>query len=177
MSIARAIISLSFTLNRGALWCAVVAVGVMVFAALWQVVARYIFASPPIWTEELARYSMVWAGMLGASCAFHEGADPVLFPDVRTAPGYKGMIAAIMRAVAVAIFAFPVLWFSIIGPNGTWQRGYIARAMERNAEMLGMPMIWIAIAIPTALVLICIHAMAGIAARTLPDPSTVDKKL
>ena len=168
MIIARAIVLVSSVLNRIALWGAVIAVGVMVGAALWQVVARYIFASPPIWTEELARYAMVWAGMLGASCAFHAVADPVLFPGALHRTGGKGLIAAIGRAVAVAVFAGPVLWFCFIGPNGSFARGFIARSFARNAEMLGVPMFWIAVAIPIAFSLICLHALAGIAARTLP---------
>ena len=165
MRAARVLIELSSFLNRVALTGAVCAVGVMVLAALWQVVTRYIFASPPIWTEELARYAMVWAGMLGASCAFHGAVDPVLFPGARTAEGAKGLIAALLRLVAVVIFATPVLWFCFIGPNGTWIRGFIARAIARDAEMLGMSMVWIAAAIPVAFVLIVIHAVAAVVAQ------------
>lgn len=169
MIVARAIIRLSSALNRVALWGAVLAVSVMVLAALWQVVARYIFASPPIWTEELARYSMVWAGMLGASCAFHAAADPVLFPGALEARGKKGLGAAIVRLVAVLTFCGPVLWFCFIGPNGTWIRGFIARSIVRNADMLGIAMIWVAVAIPVAFSLICLHALAGVARKTVPE--------
>ena len=55
---------LSAALNKIALWGAVLAVLVMVFAASWQVFARYLLDAPPVWTEELARRAMVWAGML-----------------------------------------------------------------------------------------------------------------
>lgn len=178
MSVARSIVTLSSVLNRFALWGAVLAVGVMVCAALWQVVARYLFASPPIWTEELARYSMVWAGMLGASCAFHSAADPVLFPKALTAPGIKGMAAAFMRLFVVGAFCGPVLWFCFIGPNGTWIRGFIARSWARSAEMLGIPMFWIAMTIPLAFALIFLHALAGVARRTLPasEQKTTDSQ-
>jgi TRAP-type C4-dicarboxylate transport system permease small subunit len=168
MIIARAIVILSSVLNRAALWGAVLAVGVMVSAALWQVVARYLFASPPIWTEELARYAMVWAGMLGASCAFHAAADPVLFPGAVAASGNKGIAAAVLRLLAVLTFCGPVLWFCFIGPNGTWIRGFIARSLSRNADMLGIPMFWIALAIPVAFSLISLHAVADVVRRTLP---------
>lgn len=168
MIIARAIVTLSSVLNRVALWGAVLAVGVMVWAALWQVVARYLFASPPIWTEELARYAMVWAGMLGASCAFHAAADPVLFPGGLDAEGKKGAVAAVLRLLTVLTFSVPVLWYCFIGPNGTWIRGFIARALDRKAEMLGITMFWIALAIPIAFSLISLHALADVARRTLP---------
>lgn len=168
MIAARLLVRMSSVLNRIALWGAVLAVAAMVGAAMWQVVARYIFSSPPIWTEEMARYAMVWAGMLGASCAFHSGADPVLFPGALTASGRKGLIAAVVRAIAVAIFAGPVLWFCILGPNGSFARGFIARSMDRNAEMLGVSMIWIASAVPIAFALVVLHALAGVASRVGP---------
>jgi len=171
MIAARGLILLSSVLNRVALWGAVTAVAVMVAAALWQVVARYILASPPVWTEELARYAMVWAGMLGASCAFHDKADPVLFPAALDMTGPKGVIAAIVRAVAVACFAGPVLWFCLVGANGSFARGYIGRSLERQADMLAIPMVWVAVAIPVAFSLICLHALAGIAAKLMPPPA------
>ena len=68
-TLARPLDALSLFLFRLALIGAVAAVLVMVFSAGWQVIARYALNAPPIWTEELARRAMVWAGMLGASCA------------------------------------------------------------------------------------------------------------
>lgn len=161
----RFLVNISSVLNGIAMWGAVAAVAVMVFAALWQVVARYIFASPPIWTEELARYAMVWGGMLGASCAFHSNADPTLFPEAVTATGRRGLVSAIIRAAGVAVFALPVLWYSFIGPNGGFARGFIARSLARDAEMLSVSMVWFASAIPVAFLLVCIHALAAIGSR------------
>lgn len=165
---AQFIVWASGRLNALALWGAVAAVSVMVLAIMYQVVARYIFASPPIWTEELARYAMVWAGLLGASCAFHASADPTLFPAAKALRGPKGLIAAIVRFCAVATFAAPVVWFCFIGPSGGFKRGFIARSLARSAEMLGFPMIWITLAIPIGLTLVLVHAFAGIAAQALP---------
>jgi TRAP-type C4-dicarboxylate transport system permease small subunit len=170
-TVAKALIRISAYLNTIALWGAVVAVAVMVGAAMWQVIARYIFASPPIWTEELARYAMVWAGMLGASCAFYSGADPTLFPKARSVTGGKGLIYALLRAAGVALFAVPVVWYCFIGPRGGIKRGFIARSAARTAEMIDVPMIWFASAIPIAFILILIHTSADVATRVLdPNP-------
>lgn len=168
-TVAQFIVWLSGRLNALALWGAVAAVSVMVIAIMYQVVARYIFASPPIWTEELARYAMVWAGLLGASCAFHASADPTLFPAAQTLRGPKGLLAAILRFCAVVTFAGPVVWFCFIGPSGGFTRGFIARSMARSAEMLGFSMVWISLAIPIGLTLVLVHALAGVAAQALPD--------
>lgn len=163
--VAKTLIHFSARLNSVALWGAVAAVAIMVGAAMWQVIARYIFASPPIWTEELARYAMVWAGMLGASCAFHAKTDPTLFPAARAITGRKGLVYALIRTAGVMLFAFPVVWYCFIGPRGGFARGFLSRSAARTAEMIDVPMVWFTSAIPIAFILILIHTSADVAAR------------
>lgn len=156
---------LSSVLNRIALWGAVFAVLVMVFAATWQVVARYILDAPPVWTEELARRAMVWAGMLGASAAFRLRADPTLFPAMVNIRGKTGSLLAVIRATGVAIFAVPVIWYSIFGPNMAVAFGFLGRSLARKAEMIPVEMIWFTAAVPIAFVLILLHMIAGLLMR------------
>jgi TRAP-type C4-dicarboxylate transport system permease small subunit len=40
---------------------------VMVINVLWQVFTRYILSDPSSFTDELARYLMIWIGILGAA--------------------------------------------------------------------------------------------------------------
>lgn len=40
---------------------------VIIFAVAYQVISRYVFQAPPSWTEEVARFSLVWLVMLGSS--------------------------------------------------------------------------------------------------------------
>lgn len=42
---------------------------VIVIAVLWQVFSRYVMQSPSSVTEELARYLLIWIGILGAAYA------------------------------------------------------------------------------------------------------------
>ena len=39
----------------------------MVINVLWQVFSRYILTNPSSFTDELARYLMIWVGVLGAA--------------------------------------------------------------------------------------------------------------
>ncbi len=39
----------------------------MVLNVLWQVITRFIFINPSTFTDELARYLLIWLGLLGAS--------------------------------------------------------------------------------------------------------------
>ena len=41
--------------------------GVIIFSVFYQVVSRYVFQAPPDWTEEVARFSLVWLVLLGSS--------------------------------------------------------------------------------------------------------------
>jgi TRAP-type C4-dicarboxylate transport system permease small subunit len=162
---ARALDRLSAMLNGIALWGAVLAVAVMVGAAAWQVVARYILDSPPVWTEEAARRAMVWAGMLGASAAFRARSDPTLFPAMREIGGGPGLALATVRGLGVVLFAAPVIWFSLYGPNMNPARGFLGRSLDRTAEMIPVSMIWFTSAVPLAFALILIHLAADLALR------------
>ena len=42
---------------------------IMVVTVLWQVFSRYVMQSPSSVTEELARYLLIWIGILGAAYA------------------------------------------------------------------------------------------------------------
>ena len=176
-ALARSLDRFSAGLNSIALWGAVLAVLAMVLAASWQVVARYVLDAPPVWTEELARRAMVWAGMLGASCAFRTRKDPTLFPAMRAVRGGPGMALALIRAAGVLCFAIPVIWYSLFGGRMDVARGFLGRSLARTAEMLDVPMIWFTAAVPLAFVLILVHLLAGLMIRAtgqLPDPLTAD---
>lgn len=155
---------LSDALNRVALLGAVLTVVVMLAAAGWQVIARYLLNQPPIWTEELARFSMVWGGLLGASCAFRFRRDPTLFPNALATSGVRGLVYTLIRAAGVLCFAVPILWFSLLGPGGDPARGYLARLLGRQAETMALPMVVFGMAIPIAFALILLHVLADVAA-------------
>lgn len=162
MRAVTALTRLSDGLNRVALALAIFALVVMAASAGYQVIARYIFDSPPIWTEELARRAMVWAGMLGASVAFHERSDPTLFPGAARTQGNLGRLLALIRAAGVTVFAVPVLYYSLFGPHLNLARGFLGRSLGREAEMLAVPMIWFTAAVPVAFLIIMIHVTASL---------------
>lgn len=160
---ARAIDQLSLWLMRIALVIAVLAVVAMLGAAGWQVIARYLLAQPPAWTEELARFCMVWGGLLGASCAYRLKSDPTLFPDALKAEGARGQVFAVLRSLGVLAFVLPILWFCVFGPGNNIARGYLARLAGRQAETMDLPMMVFGIAIPIAFTFILVHVLADLA--------------
>ena len=149
--------------DRIALLGAVLAVIAMVMLAGWQAAARYIIDQPPSWTEELARFMMVWAGLLGASCAFRANADPSLFPAARERNDSVGRVFAVIRSIGAFVFITPILWYSIFGLNGRASSGYIARNAKQMAETVDVPMSVFAIAVPIGFGLILLHLLSHLA--------------
>lgn len=43
--------------------------GILVLDVLWQVISRYLLKSPSSFTDELARFLLIWLGILGAAYA------------------------------------------------------------------------------------------------------------
>ncbi len=163
-AITRFLTFISDKLNNFAMWAAIISVGVMLASAGWQVVARYVLDQPPIWTEELARYAMVWGGLLGASCAFHSKSDPTLFPEMRDHTGRGHQLLSAIRGIGTLLFIAPILWFSIFGLGVDPSRGFVARLAGRMADTMPVPMVIFGIAVPVAMIIIVIHTFASLSA-------------
>ena len=76
-----------------------------------QVFARYALNHSLFWSEELARYLLVWLTFLGASSAYHRGVHPgvdILF--VRMPPGIRKLAAIIVHLAAMILFGV-MIWF------------------------------------------------------------------
>ncbi|WP_026945525.1 TRAP transporter small permease [Algoriphagus marincola] len=58
----------------------VLLMALMVINVSWQVASRYVFQNPSSFTDELARYMLIWVGMLGA--AYVAGKDKHLAIDI-----------------------------------------------------------------------------------------------
>jgi TRAP-type C4-dicarboxylate transport system permease small subunit len=50
-------------------WSLVVIMGLSVVNVLWQVFTRFVLANPSSFTDELARFLLIWIGLLGAGYA------------------------------------------------------------------------------------------------------------
>lgn len=157
----RALISLSDLLHRIVRRATLVTVALMFVTVMVQVVARYILFSPPVWTEDVARYAMVWTGLLGATLSFKTRADAVLMQSVfPPAPHLLGHLARALESLAVLAFVLPVLYFSVFDFRGSTARGYLMRQAGITMDTLGIPMVWISAMVPLSLLIILIHLIA-----------------
>lgn len=151
---------------------AVLAVCLMFVTVMVQIIARYIFSSPPVWTEDVARYAMVWTGLLGATLSFKTRSDAVLMESVfAKRHNFFRLCAEAIQSAAVLTFVLPVVYFCFIGLRGGFSKGYLARQSGLTADTLGIPMIWISMSVPLAMIIILLHLAARWAGDTVVDNS------
>ena len=104
----------------------IVIVSVMAIVVFLQVLFRYALHLPLFWTEEFARYCLVWASLLGAGIALKRGEHiaVTLFTE-RFLPGRKLIFAAFLVDIFIFIILVVMMWtglgFFMTWP-AVWQR-------------------------------------------------------
>ena len=127
----------------------------LVSAVSWQVISRYGFTSPSSWTEEVARFLLIWIGVLGAAWAVRTGVHLGLDVLPRKLTGTSATALKLFTLLVVVGFSVSVL---IIGGGSlvalTWE-------LKQYSAVLGLPIAFVYSVIPSAGVLICFYAIAA----------------
>ncbi|MEZ5652568.1 MAG: TRAP transporter small permease subunit [Burkholderiaceae bacterium] len=174
LTMRQAVVRFSDRLDAMLLRLATAALALLVAVVLLQVVARYVFFQPPVWTEEMARYLMIWAGLLGATLSFKRVFDPAVVQPA--GQGVRARLTLLLQSLAVLVFVGPALFFSFFGPNLRFSRGYLMRHARTLSETLDVPTLYVAIAVPLALAVILVHLLArwcAVPATALAEPADV----
>jgi TRAP-type transport system small permease protein len=117
-------------------------IAILIVPVTMQIVARYTDVIPNyIWTEEMARFCLIWIIMLGASIAVRDGThfDVDVLPHPKTAAGL-----ALSRMVVHGVIFLVALIFLGFGWRFA-QFGY-----DQSSELTGINMVTIHIAWPFA---------------------------
>ena len=149
----RVIASISHGIDKICRSAAVGFLSLMLLLVLFQVLARYLFQSVPVWTEEAARYCMIWGGLFGATVAFHGDTDPRLIQPPRHGSRAWIVAATWLRVVTVVVFMGPVLYHS---------DRFLVRSWYRASEGMELPMALITVAVPLTIGIIFFHLFARI---------------
>ncbi|MDL2277057.1 TRAP transporter small permease [Parabacteroides sp. OttesenSCG-928-G07] len=127
--------------------------GFLVLDVLWQVLSRYVLASPSSVTDELAGFLLVWVGLLGASYVF--GCNEHLAIDLllqKIAPERKLKLQLFIWGI-VFLFALFVL---VIG--GGWLV-YTRFYLEVTSASLQVNMGWVYMVLPVSGILTAYYAI------------------
>lgn len=128
----------------------------MVGSVVWQVLSRYLFVVPAAWTEELARFLLIWIGMLGAGYAYRQGSHLGidLLATRLSAPGRK-ILHNVVHAVCL-LFAASVLVI------GGWSLVSMTWELKQYSAAMGLPIAFVYAVIPASGVLMCLFAADAI---------------
>lgn len=132
------------------------------------ILARYIIPLPLTFTEELARYLMIWMALLAVSCGVvyrdHIGVEYVI---TRVPVSLQRWLKLAFDVIAF-IFFFALLWYGI---------DFVERGFRRVTMIYGMPKGYPFIGVPLAAAVACIQLiLVGIRdfCTTSPPEDTTD---
>jgi TRAP-type C4-dicarboxylate transport system permease small subunit len=98
--------------------------GLMTTVVVLQVISRYLLKSPLVWTEEVARYLMLWMAFIGASCIIKQWDNiyvDFLINPLKNKPKKIVMLLQKLVVLGVIIYSF-YLCFTIFPNVGAYQR-------------------------------------------------------
>lgn len=126
----------------------VLIMGLMVVNVLWQVFTRFIIGDPSSFTDELARFLMIWLGILGA--AYVSGKNLHVAIDILPSKSSSARRRRMNIAVDVLIILFALAAFVIGGTRLV----YISYVLGQQSPALQFPMALIYSVIPLSGLLI-----------------------
>ena len=112
-------------------WAVAVLMGLSVVNVLWQVFTRFVLNDPSAFTDELARYLLIWVGLLGAAYAagqrMHLAVD--LLP--RSLTGARKQAVEVVIQACVFVFAAVVMvWGGVVLVLLQWELGQTSAALR-----------------------------------------------
>lgn len=90
-------------------WALIVLMAANVLNVLWQVFTRFILRDPSSFTEELARFLLIWVGLLGASYAAGQKMHLAIDVVLKSLRGKARGVAELSVQVFIFLFAFFVM--------------------------------------------------------------------
>lgn len=135
-------------------WCLSVAcliLAVISCLGMWQVITRFIFSQPSVWTEEVMRRLLIWMVMLGTVVALRQGALVSVDLMLRTSRGaWRSVVRWVITCANLAFFSV-VLWY---GVDLVW------RVRFQTFASLDLSMSWAYAAIPVGALLGLLASLA-----------------
>lgn len=137
-------------------WALIILLGILVINVLWQVFSRYLLKSPSSFTDELARYLLIWVGILGA--AYASGKKLHLAIDIIPSKLNPENRLILDRIIYFLVAAFAVLVMVIGGSRLV----FITLYLEQTSPALNLPIGYVYLVIPISGLLIMYYCISDI---------------
>lgn len=101
---------ISDRLNRFCELILIVILSAMTIAVFLQIIFRYVVHLPLFWTEEFARYCLIWASLLGASIALKKKEHIALTYFLERFPAGLAAKLTLIAQVSVVLILAIMIW-------------------------------------------------------------------
>jgi len=151
--------------DRGLAVVLALLMALMVIDVTWQILTRFFSDSPSSFTEELARFLLIWIGLLGAAWAFRMQAHLGLsyLTDKLEAPMRRRV--QLFSLAMSCIFALAVMVYGGISLVA------LTLQLKQVSPSLGWPIGYVYSVIPLSGLLICFYAI-----YFMIDPSQIESE-
>ena len=158
---------ISDVMNRITEIVLVIILAAMAVVVFLQVIFRYVLNFPLLWTEEFARYCLVWASLLGSAVAVKRGRHIAVTLFLERFPPALHRVLQITALVAVAVILTVILWGGI-------QLVAITRAQISPALRVSMSVPYLAVPVGAALMLLHTIGFIFVTINTIIQPPGSD---
>jgi TRAP-type C4-dicarboxylate transport system permease small subunit len=134
----------------------IITMTVLVIDVVWQVLARYIVKSPSSFTDELARFLLIWVGLLGSAYAM--GKKKHLAIDILPSKLTGRPRILLDNFISILIIAFAALVLVV----GGIRLVYITLNLNQISPALGVPLGYVYLVLPFSGLLIIFYGMYDI---------------
>ncbi|KIX14182.1 TRAP transporter small permease [Dethiosulfatarculus sandiegensis] len=151
---------LSKILNRGSELVLAVFLSALALVVFLQVIFRYLLHLPLFWTEETARYCLVWASFLGAGVALRKGQHIAVTILVDRLPPKARVVFVRASQVSMAVIVAVIFWGGI---------DLVQITQSQISPALRIPMCIPYLAIPIGSAIMMVHLIASLLSPLPPS--------
>ncbi|MHB1219641.1 MAG: TRAP transporter small permease [Alphaproteobacteria bacterium] len=133
------------------------------------VIYRYVLISPLSWTEEIGKYCLIWASLLGTYIAVRRA------ENIRVDAIYNRVPPDVKRAMRILSHFVMAIFLAVLIYEGT---RYSAAFLATYSPMMGLSLGWVYSVLPisAALMLVATIAQLGVELKIAPSPGSTESR-
>lgn len=103
------------------------------------VIARQVGETSIVWTEEAARFALVWCALIGAATAFAEGDHMFIDFIVNALPRPLRALCRLLSTLVQAAVLCVLVWYGAQNVMGGWTMRTMALRLPRAIPLMAVP--------------------------------------
>lgn len=106
---------------------------------VFSVISRYFFSSSLVWTEELARFTLIWAVMFGGVAALSYGEHVSITIVVEKLPQALSRILNFLRHIIIIAVLLFMTYMGFKYTNNAWRFTTLAMGIPKAIPLMSIP--------------------------------------